>query len=235
MNRKQWLIGILCACLLLAVGCGKQTQQTQPDAAPTATVETTAASEEAQEQPETAPETGEGPETQTQPAQQPVLEEKQTPPEAQETGDSAAQGQTQPAEKPAEQPPIQQAEEQQSVQVEPPQENIVYLSVEVPGDGTTIIDRTSVTLEDGDTAYSVLRRVAKERGIPVVSSGGSKNVYIEGIDNLFEFDRGAGSGWMVSVNGTFEQRSAGQMKLNAGDEVRWLYTLDLGKDIGGGI
>lgn len=117
----------------------------------------------------------------------------------------------------------------------PAQEKVVYLSVEIPSDGTSVISRTAVTLEEGDTAYTVLRRAAKEAGIPVVASGGSKSPYVEGINNLFEFDRGAGSGWMVEVNGNFVQRSAGQMKLNAGDEVRWIYTLELGKDIGGGI
>ena len=131
-------------------------------------------------------------------------------------------------------PSVQPAAEQPPVQ-EPTQEKVVYLSVEIPSDGTNVISRTAVTLEDGDTAYTVLRRVAKEAGIPVVASGGSKNPYVEGINNLFEFDRGAGSGWMVEVNGNFVQRSAGQMKLNVGDEVRWVYTLELGKDVGGGI
>lgn len=130
-----------------------------------------------------------------------------------------------PAQPAAEQPPVQA----------PAQEKVVYLSVEIPSDGTSVISRTAVTLEEGDTAYTVLRRAAKEAGIPVVASGGSKSPYVEGINNLFEFDRGAGSGWMVEVNGNFVQRSAGQMKLNAGDEVRWIYTLELGKDIGGGI
>ncbi|MCI9625703.1 MAG: DUF4430 domain-containing protein [Clostridia bacterium] len=226
MNKKQWITGVLCLCMLFAAGCGKQEPESQPDPSPTVTEQGGAPTEEPPQQTETAPEAAE-----SQQSQQPLgSAATQKPAEAgSNAAKPAAQGDVQPAV-----PSVQPAAEQQPVQA-PTQEKVVYLSVEIPSDSTSVISRTAVALEDGDTAYTVLRRVAKEAGIPVVASGGSKSPYVEGIDNLFEFDRGAGSGWMVEVNGNFVQRSAGQMKLNAGDEVRWIYTLELGKDVGGGI
>lgn len=65
-------------------------------------------------------------------------------------------------------------------------------------------------------------------------TGSGATAYVQGIDNLYEFDKGSGSGWMYSVNGKFPNRSAGIWPLSPGDDIRWLYTEDLGKDLGAG-
>jgi hypothetical protein len=54
---------------------------------------------------------------------------------------------------------------------------------------------------------------------------------VEGINNLFEFDHGAKSGWLYRVNGSMYSKSAGAFTVKAGDVIEWLYTLDLGRDI----
>jgi hypothetical protein len=62
--------------------------------------------------------------------------------------------------------------------------------------------------------------------------GSAKAPYIEGIDNLYEFDKGGKSGWLYRVNGTFPNKSAGAYILKKGDRIEWVYTLELGKDVG---
>ncbi len=105
----------------------------------------------------------------------------------------------------------------------------------VPADGM-ILSATSVSFSEGDTVFDVLKKAMREEGIlfefettPVYSG-----VYIEGIANLYEFDCGPLSGWMYAVNGVFPNYGCGSCKVKDGDKIRWIYTCDLGRDIGGG-
>ncbi|MBD8031540.1 MULTISPECIES: S-layer homology domain-containing protein [Solibacillus] len=92
---------------------------------------------------------------------------------------------------------------------------------------------TTVDLFPGETVVDVLKRVTAENGISLSYRETQYGTYIEGIAGLYEFDRGPLSGWMYRVNGSFPSYSAGIYTLSPGDTVEWLYTLDLGKDIGG--
>ena len=49
---------------------------------------------------------------------------------------------------------------------------------------------------------------------------------------MYEFDAGELSGWMYRVNGVFPNKGCSAYTLSDGDVVEWLYTCDLGKDIG---
>ena len=105
----------------------------------------------------------------------------------------------------------------------------------VPADGV-ILPATSVSFSDGDTVFDVLKKTMRQEGIlfefettPLYSG-----VYIEGIANLYEFDCGPLSGWMYAVNGVFPNYGCGSCKVKDGDKIRWIYTCDLGRDIGGG-
>lgn len=110
----------------------------------------------------------------------------------------------------------------------------VTLSVEKKTyDGSDFISRTSLDLREGDTAYSLLKREAGKRGISVSTTGSGNTVYVYSIGGLSEFDGGPESGWMYSVNGVFPDKSAGSYLLSDGDVLRWQYTKNLGKDIGG--
>ncbi|OMD49078.1 hypothetical protein BSK56_09605 [Paenibacillus borealis] len=118
----------------------------------------------------------------------------------------------------------------------------VTASVEVPetasatltviGDTTkgTILAGTKMTLNEGETAYSLLIR---QLGSKVVSGGSGDSVYIKAIDGLAERDRGEKSGWMYSVNGVYPDYSSGSYKLSSGDAVAWRYTLNGGDDLKG--
>lgn len=92
---------------------------------------------------------------------------------------------------------------------------------------------TNVDLFPGDSVVDVLKRVTAENGISLSYRETQYGTYIDGIAGLYEFDRGPLSGWMYRVNGSFPSYSAGIYTLSPGDNVEWLYTLDLGKDIGG--
>ena len=106
------------------------------------------------------------------------------------------------------------------------QHSITISGTEIP------MPLSTVEVQEGDTVLSVLKRNVESRGIQMEYSGGEgATAYVEGIDNVYEFDRGQGSGWMYSVNGIFPNRGAGVIKLIPGDKVEWKYTTDLGKDL----
>ncbi|WP_270166335.1 S-layer homology domain-containing protein [Paenibacillus sp. SYP-B4298] len=96
-----------------------------------------------------------------------------------------------------------------------------------------IIEPVYVELKSGDTAFTLMERYAESQGKSVAYRGSADSLYVEGIDGLSEFDHGIYSGWMYSVNDSYPSYSAGTKTLQAGDVLRWRYTKDLGKDIGG--
>ena len=55
---------------------------------------------------------------------------------------------------------------------------------------------------------------------------------MEGIGNLYEFDAGPLSGWTYTVNGAFVGLGSSQVAVKSGDVICWMYTCDLGKDVG---
>ena len=105
----------------------------------------------------------------------------------------------------------------------------------VPEDGW-ILQPVTVTFYEGESVFHVLRRECRQRKIhmefedtPIYNSA-----YIEGIHNLYEFDAGALSGWMYQVNGWFPNYGCSRYALKDGDVINWVYTCDLGHDVGGG-
>lgn len=104
----------------------------------------------------------------------------------------------------------------------------------VPKDGIIFVEKT-VTFYEGESVFNLLLREMKRNNIhlefentPIYNSA-----YIEGIANLYEFDCGELSGWMYKVNGWFPNYGCSRYQLKAGDRVEWVYTCDLGIDVGG--
>ena len=95
-----------------------------------------------------------------------------------------------------------------------------------------ILPKTSVSFDKGESVFDVLRRICKQKKIQFEYKGSADSVYIEGIDYLYEFNCGSLSGWEYSVNGKFPSVGCASYKLSDGDEIRWLYTCELGADIG---
>ena len=104
----------------------------------------------------------------------------------------------------------------------------------VPADGV-LLPPTAVELEEGDSVFDLLQRACREAGIHMeyTDTPGYGSACIEGIGNLYEFDGGPLSGWMYRVNGTFPNKGCSGVAAAPGDRVEWVYTCDLGRDVGG--
>ena len=105
----------------------------------------------------------------------------------------------------------------------------------VPEDGV-ILPCTRYVLRPGDTVYDILSRAVRYNKIQMEYQGADKNsfsgVYIKGINYLYEFSCGPLSGWMYTVNGIFPQYGCSKYELEDGDVIEWVYTCDLGRDVG---
>lgn len=102
--------------------------------------------------------------------------------------------------------------------------NQVTMSISGESDAEFILGSTMIELEEGDTVLDVLKRETRKQKIPIEYRGGSGALaYLEGINNLYEFDHGPESGWVYYVNGERPNKSAGSYSLEAGDVVEWVY------------
>ena len=104
----------------------------------------------------------------------------------------------------------------------------------VPDDGV-ILREVTVEFEENETVFDVLNRVCKQYNIPIEYSWTPMydSYYIEGINNLYEFDCGSESGWMYKVNGWFPNYGCSSYYLTGGEKIVWCYTCNgLGEDVG---
>lgn len=219
------------ACAPQAPGAGETNDQAS---APPVTEETTQATEPSTEAPteaSTAPEQTE-PETQATQSTTPTENQTQTTKPATEPTQPTTEATQPPTEAPTEPSPV------------------CYITIDcltilprmddltpgkegfVPQDGY-ILGKTAVPFTEGETVFDVLLRVTRERGIhmeheffPVY-----KSEYIEGINQLYEFDCGPGSGWMYYVNGYKPNYGVSKYVLQNGDNIQIRYTCDLGNDL----
>ncbi len=103
----------------------------------------------------------------------------------------------------------------------------------LPKNGTVFAAGT-VAFSEGESVFDLLKRVTRDKKIqlefehvPIYNSA-----HIEGIHNLYEFDCGALSGWTYRVNQWFPNYGCSRYQVKDGDVVEWLYTCNLGKDVG---
>ena len=105
----------------------------------------------------------------------------------------------------------------------------------VPADGV-ILPPTEYVLRPGDTVFDILDRAVRYNRIQMEYMGADKNsygsVYIQGIHYLYEFSCGPLSGWMYRVDGEFPNFGCSKYRLKDGQVIEWVYTCDLGKDVG---
>ena len=74
----------------------------------------------------------------------------------------------------------------------------------------------AITLQGGDTAYSVLKRT----GAAVSAEGTDFGVYVNGINGRFA---SGDSGWKYSVNGAEPNTSSNNYSVKSGDTVKWYW------------
>lgn len=112
-----------------------------------------------------------------------------------------------------------------------------------------ILNETQVEFKEGETVFDVFKRVCQTKtctdnceycnrsGIHYEASynPGFENYYIEGIHQIYEKDCGPFSGWMYKVNGAFPNYGCSSYRLKNGDRIEFIYTCDLGADIGASV
>lgn len=103
----------------------------------------------------------------------------------------------------------------------------------VPASGC-ILPVITMEFEEGETVFDLLCRIRDTYKLQMEYSGANGGQYIEGINNLYEFDGGRWSGWMYCVNSWYPNYGCGQYTVSAGDVIEWNYTCDLGCDLPNG-
>ena len=107
----------------------------------------------------------------------------------------------------------------------------------------TIIPLTKVPFKSGENIAQVTVRLLDEMGIGYSNTGTlTSNFYLASIknfevnntpyDSMGEFDAGSGSGWMITLNGWFIDKSTAAFTVSNGDVIQWKYTCQVGADIG---
>lgn len=102
------------------------------------------------------------------------------------------------------------------------------------GNAVWISETTVSGLQEGDTVFDVFKRVLKDRGFRYTAEGG----YISAVTNakgttLANFDHGAKSGWMYTVDGVLSPVHMGAHKLTGGEEIVFFYAGDYTEVAGG--
>ena len=103
----------------------------------------------------------------------------------------------------------------------------------VPEDGL-LYENPAAEITDGESAFDLLLRETRAAGIHLdfVKTPAYNTVYVRGIGNLYEFDCGDLSGWTYRINGEFLSVGCSLAVIHPGDTVEFLYTCDLGADVG---
>lgn len=110
-----------------------------------------------------------------------------------------------------------------------PQEKTVELTVTLQEiNAGILINHKKVSLSDGDSVYDILAREVGEENLETTGSGDT--IYVAGIKHngkwYREFDKGAKSGWLYTINGSTVSKSCGAVYPEAGDKIIWKYKVD---------
>ncbi len=98
----------------------------------------------------------------------------------------------------------------------------------------TLLDEW-VDIDSSSTMMSCVKKAIESKGY---TQTGAENNYISAINGLEEFAGGGQSGWMGTLNDWFTSEgfdgyTVANGKLEAGDEIRIMYTCSYGADLGG--
>lgn len=103
----------------------------------------------------------------------------------------------------------------------------------IPDDGW-ILKPVTVTFNEGESVFDVLKQVCKDNKIQLEFSFTPiyNSAYIEGINNLYEFDCGSISGWTYKVNDWFPNYGCSRYEVKNGDVIELHFTCNNGADVG---
>lgn len=104
----------------------------------------------------------------------------------------------------------------------------------VPDDGM-VLTSEMVNFEEGDTIMNVLKKAAKQQNVVIDFEAGAQSStgssFIKGINQIYNGDCGAMSGWMYKVNGEWAEVPADQMKAEKQQNIEWVFICDYEIDI----
>lgn len=130
--------------------------------------------------------------------------------------------------------PVENAKKEEEKPKTPPktEEKIEKTAKVVITDGRTktILPQKEMTIKEGDTAWDVTLQALKQAGIQFSTTGSGSGLYVQGINNLYEFDGGPNSGWHIRVDGQLISSSAGAYAVKENQTIHWNYTYDYTKD-----
>ena len=88
-----------------------------------------------------------------------------------------------------------------------------------------ILGNTAVKVKKGANVYEVLLQACQSAGIHLESSytPAYGSYYVQGINHLYEWQAGPGSGWIFTVNGQSVSVGASSYQLSEGDVIVWEY------------
>lgn len=113
-------------------------------------------------------------------------------------------------------------------------DTVAGAKADIPEDGV-ILARCAMNVPQGTSVFEVLKEACRLYDIQLEYEGGSvagSFAYVEGINYLYEYDFGDLSGWMYQVDGEFPSVGSGEYRLEDKQEILWVYTQELGKDVG---
>lgn len=91
-----------------------------------------------------------------------------------------------------------------------------------PNDGV-ILPATDVEISDGDTVYTLLDRVCKDKGITLDVIEEGDGVFVNGIGGIVCFADGSSRAWDFTVNGRSTGRDSANSPIKGGDVIVWRY------------
>lgn len=100
--------------------------------------------------------------------------------------------------------------------------SIVGIKSIVPNDGV-ILPSTDIDVSDGDTVYTLLERVCKDKGITLDAAEEGEGVFVNGIDGVVCFADGSSYVWDFTVNGESTGRDSANSPIKGGDVIIWRY------------
>lgn len=112
-------------------------------------------------------------------------------------------------------------------------ENLRKNKVDIIPKSGIMLSSKKITLNENSSAYDLLIKASKQYSILVDSQYTAvyNSAYIRGINNLYEKDCGASSGWIYKVNGSTAGFGCSQYILHSGDNVQFVFTTNRGGDV----
>lgn len=218
-GRFLWPIFILIFSAVLLCACASEEKQT-PVSSNTSVVETDTADQQVntqEEQPQTVDKTPDGAGTQTASKDTASADTKPAPAKTPASASSD----------PAPNSDTSTMPDTEIVDEEDNDNNEQTCTIAIYSHESTILETTTMAFNSGDTVFDITKAASEANSITLDSSGSGASVYVKGIDGLYEFDEGSGSGWMYKVNGKFPSKSSGSYEISTGDVIVWQYTLDM--------